>query len=54
MCLKQHESDSNEHKIEHLLPNASIEEIRSILQELSQEGLIKYSGRRQQNLSFIQ
>lgn len=53
MYLKQCESDSNEHKIEHLFPNASINEIRSILQELSEEGLIKYSGRRQQNLSFI-
>ena len=51
--LKSVEGDGKEHPVEQLFPTETKDEIRSILQELSDEGLIKFSGRETQYLSFI-
>lgn len=51
--LKQFEGDGKEHPIEHLFPDTPKNEVKSILQELADEGFIKYSGREERYLSFI-
>ncbi|WP_026968201.1 hypothetical protein [Algoriphagus terrigena] len=53
LYLKQFEGDGIEHPVEQLLSDKPEEEIRSILQELSEEGLIKYSGKETRYMSFI-
>lgn len=53
LYLKKFEGDGKMHFIEHLFPETTIEEIRNILIELAEEGLIKYSGREERSLSFF-
>jgi hypothetical protein len=52
LYLKTFEGDGNEHMVEHLFPENTITEIKNILQELSDEGLVKYLGREERYLSF--
>lgn len=51
--LKQFEGDGNQHPVEHLFPDSSQSNIKSILQELSDEGLITFTGRETRYLSFV-
>jgi hypothetical protein len=53
LYLKQFEGDGNQHPVEHLFPDSSEKNIRSILQELSDEGLIKFTGREARYFSFV-
>lgn len=51
--LKQFDGDGKLHPIEHLFIDTSTNDIKSILHELSEEGLIKFAGREERYLSFI-
>lgn len=51
--LKQFEGDGQLHLVEFLFPNTSSNALKSILNELSEEGLIKFAGREERFLSFI-
>jgi len=51
--LKQFDGDGKFHPVEHLFPDISTADIKSILNELSEEGLIKYGGREERYLSFV-
>lgn len=53
LYLKTHEGDGKEHPVEHLFPETTISEIKAILEELSDEGFIKFSGRETQYYSFM-
>jgi len=51
--LKQFDGDGKMHPVEHIFPDTSTNDIKSILNELSEEGLIKYAGREERYLSFV-
>lgn len=51
--LKQFEGDGKFHPVEQLFPNNSITDIKNILFELSEEKLIQFYGRKEQNPLFI-
>lgn len=51
--LKQFDADGKLQPVEHLFPDTSTSDIKSILNELSEEGLIKFAGREERYLSFI-
>lgn len=51
--LKQFDGDGKLHPVEQLFPYTSVDDIKSILNELSEEGLIKYAGREERYLSFF-
>lgn len=51
--LKTFEGDGKEHPVEHLFPDLLTDDINNILTELSDEGLIKFSGREKRYLSFV-
>lgn len=50
--LKQFDGDGKLHPIEHLFPESSTSDIKSILNELAEEGLIKFAGREERFLTF--
>lgn len=52
LYLKKFEGDGKEHPIEQLFPELLDTDIQNILQELSNENFIKYSGREDKYLSF--
>lgn len=51
--LKQFDGDGKLHPIENLFPDILLSDIKSILDELSEEGLIKYNGREERYLTFV-
>ena len=51
--LKQFDGDGKMHPVEHIFPDTSTNDIKSILNELSEEGLIKYAGQEERYLSFV-
>ena len=51
--LKQFDGDGKLHPVEHIFPDTSTDDIKSILNELSEEGLIKFVGRETRYLSFV-
>lgn len=51
--LKQFDGDGKLHPVENLFSDISINDLKSILEELSEEGLIKYTGHEERYLSFI-
>lgn len=53
LFLKQHEGDGKFHNIEPLFPDMSTDEMKAIVGELDQEGLIKFIGRETRYDSFI-
>jgi hypothetical protein len=53
LYLKSFEGDGKEHPIEHLFPESTIPQIKAILQELSDEALIKFSGRENRKFRAI-
>lgn len=53
MHLKQFDGDGKLHPIEHIFPDISTSDIKNILNELSEEGLIKFVGRETRYLSFV-
>ena len=53
LFLKQHEGDGKFHNIEPLFPEIHLDEMKAIVGELDQEGLIKYIGRETRYDSFI-
>ena len=53
LFLKQHEGDGKLHNIEPLFPEINLDEMKAIIGELDQEGLIKYIGRETRYDSFI-
>lgn len=53
LFLKQYEGDGKMYQIEHLFPEMSVNELKSILNELTDEQLIIFTGRESRNLSFL-
>lgn len=51
--LKQFEGDGKLHPVEHLFVDSSVKDMKNILNELSEEGLIKYVGRETKYLSYV-
>ncbi len=52
LYLKQFEGDGIEYPIEHLFENSTVYEIKSVLDELSESGLITYTGRDSSSVRF--
>lgn len=51
--LKQFEGDGKFHSVEHLFKGISTADLKIILDELSEEGFIKYCGREEKYISFV-